>query len=315
MRYALERVEHLLIVLYPCIELPWISLSTRANWIRTCFADVSDRITVIEAIDGPMDSGYSERVIQIQDRFLRQLLAPYAIDAFFCSEAYGKHVSLALDCRDIRVDMARKTVPISATQIRDNPTRYRHFLSTHVVKDLIQKIVFLGAPSTGKSTLCEALAQRLSTVWVEEYGREYWLEHQVDRRLSPEQLLHIGQTQNAWEDEKALQANRFLLCDTNAFTTWHFALHYHNSALPELEKLARDSWQRYQLVVLCDDDIPYDDTWERSGDANRAEFQQFLRDYLQQHQIHHIVVQGPLEKRIETVLEAMSRLTESKAIA
>ena len=176
-------------------------------------------------------------------------------------------------------------------------------------QNVIDKIVFLGAPSTGKSTLCEALAQRLDTQWVEEYGREYWLTHQVDRRLTPEQLLHIAQTQNEWEDQQAQSANKVLLCDTNAFTTWHFALHYHNDALPELQRLAQQSWGRYALVVLCDDDIPYDDTPERSGDANRAEFQAFLRHYLAQHKIPHIVASGSVEARIETVLAGIQQLS------
>ncbi|MEP7705540.1 ATP-binding protein [Paraglaciecola sp. 25GB23A] len=168
-----------------------------------------------------------------------------------------------------------------------------------------KKIVFLGGPSTGKTTLCEALAEQLNTLTVAEYGREYWLEHQVDRRLSPEQLLHIAQTQNEWEDRALSKANALLLCDTNAFTTWHFALHYHGKALPELTKLANNSWARYDLVVLCGDDIPYDDTWERSGDANRHEFQRFIKQYLAQNNIKHLYVSGSLEQRINAVLTSL----------
>lgn len=173
---------------------------------------------------------------------------------------------------------------------------------------MIRKIVFLGAPSTGKSTLCSALSKKLHTNWVPEYGREYWLEHQIDRRLSPEQLLHIAQTQNQWEDDYAKHANTFLLCDTNAFTTFHFALHYHRVALPELEGLAKDSWSRYALVVLCDNDIPYDDTWERSGDANRQEFQDFLSDYLHENAIPFTRAHGSVKNRVDIVLRAIEQL-------
>lgn len=170
---------------------------------------------------------------------------------------------------------------------------------------MIKKVVFLGGPSTGKTTLCETLAIELDTLTVAEYGREYWLTHQVNRRLTPEQLLHIAQTQNLWEDQAISRANKVLLCDTNAFTTWHFALHYHQTALPELTQLAKESWQRYHLVVLCDDDIPYDDTWERSGDANRHEFQQFIRRYLTDANIPHLLVSGSVAQRKEQVLEAL----------
>jgi NadR type nicotinamide-nucleotide adenylyltransferase len=171
---------------------------------------------------------------------------------------------------------------------------------------VIKKIVFLGGPSTGKTTLCETLAKELDTITVAEYGRDYWLQHQIDRRLSPLQLLHIAQTQNHWEDQAAKKANGYLFCDTSAFTTWHFALHYHHQSLPELEKLAKNCWQRYDLVVLCDDDIPYDVTWERSGDANRHEFQAFNRQYLENHEIQHIVASGNIEQRKQMILKALA---------
>ena len=170
---------------------------------------------------------------------------------------------------------------------------------------MIKKIVFLGGPSTGKTTLCEVLAEELNSITVPEYGRDYWLQHQIERRLSSQQLLHIAQTQNLWEDQAASKANQYLLCDTNAFTTWHFALHYHQTALPALERLAANCWQRYDLVVLCDDDIPYDDTWERSGDANRHEFQVFNRQYLKDHDIKHILVSGSIAQRKQTVLTSL----------
>jgi NadR type nicotinamide-nucleotide adenylyltransferase len=170
---------------------------------------------------------------------------------------------------------------------------------------MIKKIVFLGGPSTGKTTLCEALADELNSVTVSEYGRDYWLQHQVDRRLSPEQLLHIAETQNQWEDQAASKANEYLFCDTSAFTTWHFAMHYHQTALPELAQLATQCWQRYDLVVLCDDDIPYDDTWERSGDANRHEFQAFNLKYLKEHSIKYILASGDIKQRKQTVLKSL----------
>ncbi|WJG08686.1 AAA family ATPase [Aliiglaciecola sp. LCG003] len=303
-RTALEHVKQLIVVIYPCKELAHISLNHRANWIRALFPQV----TVIEAKNGPQVQGYTQQIMDIQNRFLSSLLKDYKFDYFFSSEPYGEHVSKALNCQDFRVDMHREHVPISATQIRQNIIQHKHFLSTEVYVDLFKKVVLLGAPSTGKSTLAAALAKRYETQWVEEYGREYWLEHQVDRRLSPEQLLHIAQMQNQWEDEQLKHANQFLICDTNAFTTWHFALHYHGKALPELEALAQQSWQRYDLVVLCDDSIPYDDTWERSGDANRKEFQQFLIDYMHKHNKPYILAKGDLQQRLKIVSKALEHL-------
>ena len=41
----------------------------------------------------------------------------------------------------------------------------------------IQKIVVLGPESTGKSTLCAALAAHYQTIWTPEYARQFLAEH------------------------------------------------------------------------------------------------------------------------------------------
>ncbi len=80
---------------------------------------------------------------------------------------------------------------------------------------MTKKILFLGGPYIDKTTLADVL----HTITVPEYGREFWLKHQVNRRLTPEQLHYIAQTQNAWEDKALKNANGYLLCDTNVFMT------------------------------------------------------------------------------------------------
>lgn len=62
----------------------------------------------------------------------------HQFDIFFSSEAYGEHISKALNCQDVRIDQARKTVPISATMIRKDIKEYQHFLSALVFNDLME---------------------------------------------------------------------------------------------------------------------------------------------------------------------------------
>ena len=40
---------------------------------------------------------------------------------------------------------------------------------------MIKKVVVIGPESTGKSSLCEQLANHYKTEWVKEYAREYLL--------------------------------------------------------------------------------------------------------------------------------------------
>lgn len=169
----------------------------------------------------------------------------------------------------------------------------------------VKRVVFLGAPSTGKTTIAELVAQRYNTQFVAEYGREYWLQHQQDRLLTQEQLLHIAQEQIRQEDEAIKDANKFLIVDTNALTTWHFAQDYYGCAHPELDKLADESKARFDFVFLCKDDIPFEDTWERSGDVKRDEFQKFITEQLEHREIAYIELSGSVEQRFEQVAKAL----------
>jgi nicotinamide riboside kinase len=170
----------------------------------------------------------------------------------------------------------------------------------------IQKVVFMGAPSTGKSTICVAAAKQFNSVHVDEFGRTYWEQNQTERRLTPEQLLYIAEEHIAIEERTLPKANKYLFVDTNALTTWHFALDYHESALPELCALADKSKARYQHVFLCADDIPFEDTWERSGSVKHREFQVFITQELNERDIQYTVLTGSVEQRLAKITETLA---------
>lgn len=294
---ALDEMDHVTVIIYDCPETTSIPLNVRARWIRNIYPSVE----VIEAWGGPVEVGNTPEICERQERFVLDILDGRNVSNFYSSEFYGDHMSRALKAENRLVDTDRKRFPVSATQVRSDPFRYRDYLSPVVYRDLITNIVFLGAPSTGKTTLARSLAETRKTVWMPEYGRDYWESNQVDRRLSPEQLVELAEEHLEREDKLLIEADRHLFTDTNALTTYIFALYYHNSAHPELAELAREAQSRYDLVFVCDTDIPYDDTWDRSGDTNRAVFQKMVLADLAWRNIPYYVLSGTLEERIETV--------------
>ena len=62
----------------------------------------------------------------------------------------------------------------------------------------IKKIVVIGPESTGKSTLCEQLAEHFNTVWCPEYARAYLNEN--GKEYSYDDLLKISEGQLILED-------------------------------------------------------------------------------------------------------------------
>jgi HTH-type transcriptional regulator, transcriptional repressor of NAD biosynthesis genes len=212
------------------------------------------------------------------------------------------------------VNPDRTIIPISATKIRTNPFLNREHLHPIVYRDLIANIVFLGAPSTGKTTLTEQLARIYQTTWMPEYGREYWETHQVDRRLSLEQLVEIAEGHVEREDACIQQSNQYLFTDTNAITTLMFSRYYHQTAAPRLIELANLARSRYDLVFVCDTDIPYDDTWDRSGEANRRVFQKQILSELHARKIPYITLRGSRETRIAKVQSVLAKFHKYQSL-
>ena len=64
---------------------------------------------------------------------------------------------------------------------------------------MLKKIVIIGPESTGKSTLCQQLADHYKTLWCPEFAREYLLKHGMNYEY--DDLLTIVKGQLALEDE------------------------------------------------------------------------------------------------------------------
>ena len=228
------------------------------------------------------------------------------ITGFYSSEYYGAHMAEALGCEDVRVDEARAAYPVSSRMIRADSYGNRQFIDPLVYRDLIVKAVFVGSTSTGKSTLTEALAKRYGTTFSREYGRDYWTEHQKDRRIGLEEFDIIAKRHQELEEEAFLEANRVCFVDTNAITTYVYSLDYHGKATEYLTRTALENASRYDLFFLCEDDIPYDDTWDRSGDAKRHIFHRQVIADLEMRRIPYIRLSGSLEERMRKVDEVLS---------
>lgn len=300
---ALAETDELIVMIYDCPETTPVPLPVRANWIRSLYPGAE----VLEAWDGPVEVGDTPEIRKRHEDYILARLSGRPITHFYSSEFYGDHVSRALGALNRMVDPARSVAPVSASQIRSAPYEHRKFIHPRVYSDLVANVVLLGAPSTGKTTIARRLADQYATVWMPEYGREYWEKNQVNRRLMPEQLVEIAERHLAREKTLLYEANRFLFTDTNALTTYLFSLYYHGFAAGRLEELARQTAARYDLVFLCDADIPYDDTPDRSGEVNRTVFQKQHVAELLLRKIPFFTLRGDLESRVRQAAAVLNR--------
>ena len=299
---SLAVCDETVVLVYDSPEVTRIPLSVRAGWVRTLYP----RAVVVEGKGAPSASGHDPRIMRLQEDYIHSVV-PLPVTHFFSSEWYGAHASRSLGAVDIRVDEARTTVPVSGSLLRSDPFAYRQMVSPVVYRDLVRWVVLLGAESTGKSTLTEALARSLGTVGVAEFGREFWEEHHdAEGKLTAQQLVELATEHRRREDEAVLNANRVMFVDTDARTTRQYGRWYHGGRVaPALEALAQEARCRYHLVVLCGDDIPFADDGTRAGAARRAAAQAEIRAELTASGVDWIEAVGPVSQRAAAVRAAL----------
>src|SRR5207244_7794100 len=138
------------------------------------------------------------------------------LDYVLASEDYGEKLAEVLGATFVPVDRARVAVPVSATEIRANPSATWPFLPRCVRPYFVRRVCVVGPESTGKSTLAARLAASLDTVHVPEYARALLEAH--DGRLEALDIPKIARGQLASEDALARSANRVLVCAPDVLT-------------------------------------------------------------------------------------------------
>lgn len=231
-----------------------------------------------------------------------------APDAVFTSEHYGDAYAAHMGCRHVMVDHPRIAVPCSGTAVRENPFAQWEHLSPPVRGWYAKRIVVLGAESTGTTTLAQALAEHLKTSWVTEFGREYSFEKQArgETEWRSEEFLEIAREQTRREDQAAREANRFLICDTNAFATTLWHRRYMGCVSPPLDAFASSC--RADLYLLTGDEIPFIQDGLRDGEAIRHEMHGWFVRALAEQPAEWMLLRGtPGERLAEAVrkLEGM----------
>ena len=193
------------------------------------------------------------------------------------------------------------------------------------------RVVLVGAESTGKTTLardlCDALVRRGGafdrTRWVPEYGRDYTFlklarEGGADPRMealvwTTSDFVAIAREQNALEARASLDTGPVLICDTDTFATaiWHER--YLGARAPEVEALAIARPSLYLLTHH--DDVAFESDEIRDGERYRAWMTGAFVERLRESPHRMVMVRGGREARVEASLRAIDAWLAEKITA
>lgn len=175
---------------------------------------------------------------------------------------------------------------------------------------MMKKVVVIGPESTGKSTLCEQLANYYHTSWVPEYAREYLLQHGTG--YTYDDLLTIARGQVTLEEsylEKAVNSN-VLFIDTDQYVmkVWcEFVFgQCHTWILDQITK------RKYDLYLLCNIDLPWvkDVLREYPDLTTRKQLYSIYKNILMNQSVPWIEISGNYEERFQKAVQAVNDLFE-----
>jgi len=170
----------------------------------------------------------------------------------------------------------------------------------------VARIALLGAESTGKSTLAQALAARYGTLWVPEYLREFVDVHaRVPRE---DDQAGIARTQRAREDALARDAHArdYLFCDTTPLMTAVYSRIYWGRVPADL--LALEAAHDYAFTLVAAPDLPWvPDGLMRDSDEVRQRVHAQLVDVLDARRIAFTLLTGELDARVAQVEALIGR--------
>ncbi len=297
---ALAQVDELTVVVYDTFIDKETALlmpaHKRAGWIQALYPVITN---VVVRKDILTELSYEERdKPEYAQAYADDLKFLGQFTHVFSSENYGEPFAKALQADHIIVDAARGLMPISGTQVRTDLFKHRAWMDPLVYRSLIQKVVFVGTESTGKSTIAQRLAEKHDTLWVHEYGRELWEE--PGHTPSFEDFWKVGKTQYAREQAAALHANRYLFCDTNAWTTYQWSKLYYRTADQKLVDLAKSTLNEY-VWFMCGNEFGWVDDGRRELKNNSREFQITQQAELMRQGVPIMFLTGTVEERIRRV--------------
>lgn len=325
-QHALQQCEELLIISYTKPEFSCCPPAIREYWIRELFPaanllviddalleqlcrrlDISN-VPVIPHNDDPADK---------HRQFVAWLCVSIfnkSVNAVFTSEEYGygfadyltsyfqKNLPAQIKVQHVCVDQQRTRISVSGTRVRSNPHALRHFLSPVVYAGFVERVCILGGESSGKTTLAKALAFRLKTNWVAEYGRELW--DRKNGNLLFEDMLHIAHVQLQRENDLAKTSNQFLICDTSPLTTLLYSKAMFDVDAAELEVLAS---RQYEHVFVCALDFDFvQDGTRRDEDFRSYQHNWYLTELVSR-KINFVLLEGSLDERLNRVVDILTK--------
>lgn len=206
---------------------------------------------------------------------------PEPIDWVFGSEPYVVPLAETLSARPFIVDLERRAVPVSASQIRADPAAHWPHVPPPVRPWFQRRITLIGPESVGKTTLAADLAAQFGTGLIPEYGRDYDALFRGGAGWTAADFTAIAEGHLALAGPIARAAGPLLIEDTDPLQTLVWAEYLLGHAPPALLALVTRMPRPERYLLLGPQVAWQDDGTRYSGDPQvRGWFRDRLAHWL-----------------------------------
>lgn len=178
-----------------------------------------------------------------------------------------------------------------------------------MASQLVKRIAVVGAESTGKTSLVQALAQQTDAVVVPEELRRFVTKHgRVPTREEQRSvLLDQIAAEQAAEQQALTQGTGWVLCDCGAIMTAVYSEFYYDD--DSLYRKALDHHQQVAMTLFCQPDLPWvADPGQRDGPAAREAVHALLSQRLASINSPVVPIVGAGDGRVRLALRALTAL-------
>jgi len=168
----------------------------------------------------------------------------------------------------------------------------------------IKRIGLIGPESTGKTTLCEQLADHFKTVWVPEYARGYI--EKLNRAYTIQDIELCANKQLEQEDALLQKANHFIFSDSELIVAKVWCEDVFKTCPEWIEKEIPE--RKYDLYLLTFPDLPFKEDPVRENPHRREYFFELYKSELEKRKFDFELVTGIGDARFENALMAMTRM-------
>ncbi|HJS53243.1 MAG TPA: ATP-binding protein [Chitinophagaceae bacterium] len=188
------------------------------------------------------------------------------------------------------------------------------------------KVVVTGPESTGKSTLCELLAQHYNTQWCPEFAREYLLTHGMNYTF--DDLLYIAKGQLAMEEEYVQSLVNSQESAKTPDLISPLTTHYSPLLFVDTDMYVMKVWcefvfgkchkwilqqivtRKYDLYLLCNTDLPWtkDELREYPDLKTRDKLYHIYKDIMINQSAPWTDISGDHDERLRRAIYAVDQL-------